>query len=124
MKYLTTKKFITENNLLIIGFGYCEIAGVEQYLRANAYTAGNNGWGCDVYDMGGFAITCGYSPVNFAMNEKYKTVGETVRQKILALDAELQAEIKPEWARNWADGRKHIIDTINAAYTDALNEGV
>ena len=62
MKFRTTKKYIIENGGPIISVPYCSLQTLLRYEKPVAYTAGRNGWGADIYTIGGVTIVTGYAP--------------------------------------------------------------
>lgn len=63
MKFKATKKAIKENYLKIVGIGYCNAQYLLQYEPEIAYSAGQNGWACDYYDVDNVLISTGYAPI-------------------------------------------------------------
>ena len=74
MKYKTTDKEQRENNVIIIGFSYCDIQNIERYLRPDAYTCGVYGWRADFYEFDGFTVSTGYSPLRYVSLTGYKDI--------------------------------------------------
>ena len=62
MKFKTTKKEIRSNFPLILEVPYCGLRTLLNYEAPCAYTVRREGWACDIYDMGRFAISTGYAP--------------------------------------------------------------
>lgn len=63
MKFKTTQKAIKANYNTIICIPYCGLQNLLNYESPAAYTVRREGWGADVYDMGGgVAIVTGYAP--------------------------------------------------------------
>lgn len=63
-KVRTTIKEIKNAYPRLIKIGYCDAQFLLRFQDPIAYTAGVNGWGCDLYYINGYtAITTGYSPV-------------------------------------------------------------
>ena len=62
MKFRTTKKYILNNGGPIISVPYCSLQTLLRYEEPVAYTAGRNGWGADIYTIGGATIVTGYAP--------------------------------------------------------------
>ena len=61
MKFKTTQKEIRANYNEIICVPYCGLQNLLNYESPVAYTARREGWGADIYDMGGgVAIVTGY----------------------------------------------------------------
>lgn len=63
MKFKTTQKEIKANYNTIICVSYCRLQNLLNYESPVAYTVRREGWGTDIYDMGGgVAIVIGYAP--------------------------------------------------------------
>lgn len=63
MKFKTTQKEIRANFNKIICVPYCGLQTLLSYESPVAYTVRREGWGADIYDMGGgVAIVTGYAP--------------------------------------------------------------
>lgn len=63
MKFRTTQKAIRANFNKIICVPYCGLQTLLAYENPVAYTVRREGWGADIYDMGGgVAIVTGYAP--------------------------------------------------------------
>lgn len=63
MKFKTTQKEIREGYHTIICVPYCRLQNLLNYENPVAYTVRREGWGADIYDMGGgVAIVTGYAP--------------------------------------------------------------
>lgn len=88
-KYKTTDREQRENNEIVLGFGYCEIQNITRFLRPNAYTAGVYGWRADFYEMDGYTISTGYSPLNYISKTGFKDVDAFRKTKAEILRCEL-----------------------------------
>ena len=95
-KYKTTDREQRENNGIVLGFGYCEIQNIERYLKPNAYTAGAYGWRADFYEMDGYTISTGYSPLNYISKTGFKDIdafrktrAEILRGELMKLEKKL-----------------------------------
>lgn len=63
MKFKTTQKEIRANFNKIICIPYCGLQTLLNYESPVAYTVRREGWGADIYDIGGgVAIVTGYAP--------------------------------------------------------------
>lgn len=63
MKFKTTQKAIRANYNKIICVPYCALQTLLSYESPVAYTVRREGWGADIYGMGGgVAIVSGYAP--------------------------------------------------------------
>lgn len=84
MKFKTTKKEIMANYGSVIRIGYCDLQYLLNYESPIAYTSGAYGWGADIYEVGGIAITTGYRPFgnicpNWEIVKKYEEEAEKIR---------------------------------------------
>lgn len=85
MKFKTTQKEIRANYNTIICVPYCGLQNLLNYESPVAYTSRREGWGADIYDMGGgVAIVTGYAPFgnvrpSYELREKYENAAEKVR---------------------------------------------
>lgn len=61
MKTATTIKAIKDRyNGKIYSCGYCDLQQIFKGVEPDFYNAGIYGWNCDIYVIGGIAITTGY----------------------------------------------------------------
>lgn len=67
-KIQCSKKEMRENNF-VVSCGYCNAQNLMRYEQPVAYSVGIYGWACDYYDMGGFVMSTGYSPIGASVNE-------------------------------------------------------
>lgn len=85
MKFKTTQKAIRANYNKIICVPYCALQSLLNYESPVAYTVRREGWGADIYDMGGgVAIVTGYAPFgnirpSYELRERYETDAEKIR---------------------------------------------
>lgn len=85
MKFKTTQKEIRANFNKIICVPYCGLQTLLSYESPVAYTVRREGWGADIYDMGGgVAIVTGYAPFgnirpSYKLREWYETQAEKIR---------------------------------------------
>lgn len=85
MKFKTTQKEIRANFNKIICVPYCGLQTLLSYESPVAYTVRREGWGADIYDMGGgVAIVTGYVPFgnirpSYELRERYETDAEKIR---------------------------------------------
>ena len=85
MKFKTTQKAIRANYNKIICVPYCGLQNLLNYESPVAYTVRREGWGADIYDMGGgVAIVTGYAPFgnirpSYELRERYETQAEKIR---------------------------------------------
>lgn len=85
MKFKTTQKAIRANYNKIICVPYCALQNLLNYESPVAYTVRREGWGADIYDMGGgVAIVTGYAPFgnirpSYELRERYETDAEKIR---------------------------------------------
>jgi len=85
MKFKTTQKEIRANFNKIICVPYCALQTLLSYESPVAYTVRREGWGADIYDMGGgVAIVTGYAPVgnirpSYELREWYETQAKKIR---------------------------------------------
>ena len=85
MKFKTTQKEIRANFNKIICVPYCELQTLLDYESPVAYTVRREGWGADVYDIGGgVAIATGYAPFGnvrpgYDICRKYEKQAEKIR---------------------------------------------
>jgi hypothetical protein len=89
-KYRTTDKEQRENNAIVLGFSYCDIQNITRYLRPNAYTCGVYGWRADFYEMEGYTISTGYSPLRYIMKTNMKDINVYNNEKAKILQKELE----------------------------------
>lgn len=85
MKFKTTQKEIRANYDKIICVPYCGLQTLLSYESPVAYTVRREGWGADIYDMGGgVAIVTGYAPFGnirppYELRERYEEQAEKIR---------------------------------------------
>ena len=85
MKFKTTQKAIRVNYNTIICIPYCGLQNLLNYENPVAYTSRREGWGADIYDMGGgVAIVTGYAPFgnvrpSYELLERYERTAEKIR---------------------------------------------
>lgn len=85
MKFKTTQKAIKANYNNIVCIPYCGLQNLLNYESPIAYTTRREGWGADIYDMGGgVAIVTGYAPFgnvrpSYELREKYEKQAEQIR---------------------------------------------
>ena len=119
-KYKTTDKEQRENNAIILGFGYCEIQNITRFLKANAYTAGLYGWRADFYEMEGYTISTGYSPLNYISKTGFKDIDtfRTTKAKILRDElTKLESKLNKKFYRwqnsgSWAYCQKKCLQIL------------
>lgn len=84
-QFKTTQKGIRANYDKIICVPYCGLQALLSYESPVAYTVRREGWGADVYDMGGgVAIVTGYAPFGnirppYELRERYETQAQKIR---------------------------------------------
>ena len=119
-KYKTTDREQRENNAIVLGFGYCEIQNITRFLNANAYTAGVYGWRADFYEMDGYTISTGYSPLNYISKTGFKdidifrkTKAEILRAEIVKLEAKIDKKFyKWQNSGSWAYCQKKLLQIL------------
>ena len=119
-KYRTTDREQRENNAIVLGFGYCEIQNITRFLNPNAYTAGVYGWRADFYEMDGYTISTGYSPLNYISKTGFKdidifrkTKAEILRAEIVKLENKLDKNLyKWQNSGSWAYCQKKILQVL------------
>ena len=119
-KYRTTDREQRENNTILLGFGYCEIQNITRFLNPNAYTAGVYGWRADFYEMDGYTISTGYSPLNYISKTGFKdidifrkTKAEILRAEIVKLENKLDKNLyKWQNSGSWAYCQKKILQVL------------
>lgn len=85
MKFKTTQKEIRANYDKIICVRYCGLQTLLSYESPVAYTVRREGWGADIYDMGGgVAIVTGDAPFGnirppYELCKRYETQAEKIR---------------------------------------------
>ena len=63
MKFRATQKAIRAGFPYVVKVGYCGLQTMLNYRSPIAYTTRREGWGCDIYDVGGgVAVATGYAP--------------------------------------------------------------
>ena len=74
MKFKTTQKAVRAGFDKIICVSYCGLQNLLNYEIPVAYTVRREGWGADIYDIGGgVAIVTGYAPFG-NIKPKYEIV--------------------------------------------------
>lgn len=85
MKFKTTQKEIFAKYDKIICVPYCGLQNLLSYESPVAYTVRREGWGADIYDMGGgVAIVTGNAPFGnirppYELRERYEEQAEKIR---------------------------------------------
>ena len=85
MKFRTTQKAVRAGFSKIICISYCGLQNLLNYENPVAYTVRREGWGADIYDMGGgVAIVTGYAPFgnikpSFGMVHTFDYKAENIR---------------------------------------------
>lgn len=85
MKFKTTQKEIRANYNKIICVPYCGLQTLLSYESPVAYTVRREGWGADIYDIGGgVVIVTGYAPFGnirpaYDIRRKYEKQAEKIR---------------------------------------------
>ena len=64
MKFETTKKAMRAGYNNIITISYCRAESLLRNHEPVAYSAGEDGWSCDYYDINGTLICTGYRPIS------------------------------------------------------------
>ena len=119
-KYRTTDKEQRENNVIVLGFGYCEIQNITRFLNPNAYTAGVFGWRADFYEMDGYTISTGYSPLNYISKTGFKdidafrtTKAEILRSELMKLEKKLDKKFyKWQNSGSWTYCHKKLLQIL------------
>lgn len=62
MKIRTTQKAVKAAHEYVIRIPYCAMQYALSCETPAAYTARREGWGADVYSVGGYSISTGYAP--------------------------------------------------------------
>lgn len=83
MKFRTTQKEVNRSYVNRIAVGYCNLQHLLNCKSPVAYTAGQYGWGADVYDFGSTAIITGYAPFgnirpDYDTCKRYDTAAEKI----------------------------------------------
>lgn len=85
MKYRTTKKEVMKGYHKVICVPYCRLQNLLNCETPVAYTTRKEGWGADVYDLGGgVAIVTGYAPFgnvkpSYEVQQKYDEAAGKIR---------------------------------------------
>lgn len=109
MKFKTTQKAVKAGYATVIAVPYCDLQYLLNYESPVAYTVRREGWGADIYDMGGgVAIATGYAPFGNVRPsyEQVKAVEEQA-EKIrydYSLSYEQQRESLKSLARDFIKG--------------------
>ena len=119
-KYKTTDKEQRENNAIILGFGYCEIQNITRFLNPRAYTAGVYGWRADFYEMEGYTISTGYSPLNYLSKTGIEdidtfraTKAKILREELKKLENKLNKKAyKWQNSGSWAYCQKKLLQIL------------
>lgn len=62
MKIKATMRDIKASNHIVLGVSYCELQAILNYESPIAYSAGANGWNCDLYRINDtYSIVTGYN---------------------------------------------------------------
>ena len=119
-KYRTTDREQRENNAIILGFEYCEIQNITRFLNPNAYTTGVYGWRADFYEMDGYTISTGYSPLNYISKTGFedidafrKTKAEILRNEFKKLENKLNNNFyKWQKSGSWTYCQKKLLQVL------------
>lgn len=119
-KYKTTDREQRENNVIVIGFGFCDIQNITRFLNPNAYTCGVYGWKADFYEMDGYTISTGYSPLNYINKTGFKdidifriTKAEILRNELKKLEIKLNKKTyKWQNSGSWAYCQKKLMQIL------------
>lgn len=119
-RYRTTDREQRENNGIVLGFGYCKIQNITRFLKPNAYTAGVYGWRADFYEMDGYTISTGYSPLNYISKTGFKdidafrtTKAEILRGELMKLEKKLNKKFyKWQNSGSWAYCQKKLLQIL------------
>lgn len=109
MKFKTTQKAVKAGYTTVIAVPYCDLQYLLNYESPVAYTVRREGWGADIYNMGGgVAIATGYAPFGNVRPsyEQVKAVEEQA-EKIrydYSLSYEQQRESLKSLARDFIKG--------------------
>ena len=85
MKFKTTQKAVKAGYTTVIAVPYCDLQYLLNYESPVAYTVRREGWGADIYDMGGgVAIATGYAPFgnvrpSHDLLDRYERTAERIR---------------------------------------------
>lgn len=99
MKLHTTKKSVRNNYDTIICVPYCVLDTLLSQKSPCAYTTRQEGWGADIYDMGGgIAIVTGYAPFgniypSYETCYKYESMAKKVRSNYDILYVQMIEEL-------------------------------
>ena len=95
MKYKTTRRAIMNGFNTVIYCGYCDLQTLLTYENPAAYTVRREGWGADVYDLGGgVALVTGYAPFG-SVRIPYDTCKE-YEKKAAAIIAARGVDVRAE----------------------------
>lgn len=111
-KIKTTAKAVKNSYYNIITVGYCDLQYLLAYFQPAYYTAGVNGWNCDVYIIDAkTVIATGYRPVSGNMHdyEITKKYNEKARDAIYS-DRDLDYRTKKSKAS------KMLSDYVNEMF--------
>jgi hypothetical protein len=108
MKVLITRKKVMETNGIVVKVGYCRLQFLLSGKSPYAYTSGIYGWGSDVYDVNGIAISTGYKPFGnveppYSFMESFDNKAEKILGERLPYDEKTKA-----------------IDSLLKEFTDAI----
>ena len=120
IKYKTTDREQRENNGIVLGFGYCEIQNITRFLNPNAYTCGVYGWRADFYEMDGYTISTGYSPLNYISKTGFKdidafrtTKAQILRDELKKLEIKINKKAyKWQDSGSWAYCQKKVLQIL------------
>ena len=93
MKFKTSKKAVLEGYDKVISVGYNNLQSLLACENPIAYTVRNEGWGADIYDLGGgIAIATGYAPFgniypDYSLTKKYDDRAANLCKQIMSFDA-------------------------------------
>lgn len=100
MKFRTTQKAVNAGYDKRISIGYCNIQTLLAGVDPVAYTARREGWGADIYDMGGgVAIVTGYAPFGnvkpgYEIQRRYEEQAREIRYDYSRTWEEMQAALQ------------------------------
>lgn len=100
MKYKTTQKAVNAGYYKRISIGYCNIQTLLAFESPVAYTTRREGWGADIYDMGGnIAIITGYAPfgnirVTYEVQRRYEEEARKIRYNPALTWEEQKAQVQ------------------------------
>ena len=113
MKLKTTKKVIKENYSKIIGIGYCNAQTLLKYENEFGYSAGQNGWACDYYEINNVCISTGYAPLR-GIEYSYDILNEYEKQA---------QNIDSDYSKTWEERKERIQPLIRQFINEILKGG-